>query len=463
MRLSYAVNIQHETATVLLMKKRKNNYIVLEHQLLKLSELTQYLKKKSALYVSINQDDMLNESISIPTPIKKNTIIKSMIQRNFSEVILNRKILLTYNKISENKNDNTTSYQINGVYEENYTQILHNLEIQNRIKSATAGRLALLGLSLQCVNAESYFLIHTQGVRIDILAIHKGVSIFDRVGILMVNDTQSHQIDIINEITNTITYVQQNMRDIAFSTIVLSGSITMNHTVPEHLYTITKYAIATLYPNTFISGLPNEKAQDFILALGSYFVPKSYQFLPDSLLGKHQYMLTQNLLLTVSVMLFFSTSVFTYEQYTNYNDALKQHKAIKNKFIHKIKYADTYSQDELQKSQKYLSLVQKHLHHHPSDLFIALKSLIMLQKPEQWRWNHDEVQPKLITTFKKSFSSLDALHQFKKRFQKQFKKINTSFALTLLDQTNYSKMQFNVVISIQKAKTAPSRHTRRRR
>ena len=463
MGLSYAVNIQHDTATVLLIKKRKNNYIVLEHQLLKLSELTQYLKRKSTLYISINQDDMLNENITIPTAIKKDTIIKSMIRRNFSEVILNREVLLTYNKISENKNNNTTLYQVNGVYEDNYTQILHNLEIQNRIKSATAGRLALLGLSLQCINAESYFLIHTQGIRIDILAIHKGVSIFDRVGILMGDDTQSHQIDIINEVTNTITYVQQNMRDIPFSTIVLSGSITMDYTVPEHLYTVTKYAITTLYPNTFISGLPNEKAQDFILALGSYFVPKSYQLLPDSLLSKHQYMLMQNLLLAVSIMLFFSTSVFTNEQYKNYNDTLNQHEAIKNKFIHKIKYADTYSQDELQKSQEYLRLVQKYLQHHPSDLFITLKSLIMMQKPERWSWNYDEVQPKLITTFQKSFSSLNALHQFKKRFQKQFKKIHTSFALTLLDQTNYSKMQFNATISIRKTKKIPLRHTRRRR
>ena len=463
MGLFNAVNIQNDTVAVLSIRKKRNTYEVLENQLLDPSELTHYLADKSAFHVCIDQDDVLNEKITIPTAIKKDNVIKNMILRKFNDIIQGRKVLLNYHELSKNQNNDTTTYHVDGVYEDDYVQTLHTLGKWNEIKSATASRFALFGLSDQCIKEESYLSVHTQGSKVDILAVHKGIPIFNRVGIIMADDEEKRQIAIANEISSTITYINQQCNDIKFSTIALSGSVAMDDMVPEHLSILTQIPVTVLYPNTFMLGLSNEKAQHSILALGSYFVPKSCQFLPDSLINVRQYLLSQNMLLIASIIIFLPIFFFTYEKYESYNNALDQYASIKDQLIQTVRNTETYSQEELQKSWDYLQISQKHLRHHPSDLFLALKPLVMLQKPEEWSWKYHEDQPELSVSFAKPFKSLDALHQFEKRFQKQFNKINSKLSLTFLDKTDYAKMQFKATVSIVKAKETLQKRIKRRR
>ncbi|MCW8822288.1 MAG: hypothetical protein OQK45_08665, partial [Sulfurovum sp.] len=372
--------------------------------------------------------------------------------------------ILNYNILSEDSANNTTIYQVDGVYEDDYVNTLNPLEKLGDIKSTTSGRFALLGLSEQCIKDESYLTVYTQGNKVDILAVHKGIPIFNRVVTVVTNDLEDQQTSIVNEISTTITYINRLFHDIEFSTIALSGSIAMDEIVSERLYTLTQIPIAVLYPNTFMLGLPNEKAQDFILALGSYFVPKSCQFLPLTLVSVHQYRFLQNMLLVGSIVILLFISFLTYEKYESYNETLEQYESIKDRLIQMVRKTDTYAQDDLQYSLRYLEIGEKYFRYHPSDLLLALKPLIMLQKPEHFNWEYYENEPKFSVTFTKPFESLDALYQFEKRFQNQFNQIKTTQPLTFLNQTDYVKMQFKGIISMEKAQKAlPIRTTRRRR
>lgn len=464
MGLFYAVNIQDDAAVALSINKKRNTYEVLENAHLDPSNLTNFLTKKRSLYVSIDQNDILNEQISIPTAIKKDNVIRSMILRQFSDIIQNKKIILNYHKLSENTNNDTTLYQVDGVYEDNYVQKLNNIGSFCEIKSISTSIFSLLGLSEQCIEEESYFLVYAQDKNIDILAVHKGVPVFSRVGTIVTDDLESRQMSIVNEITTTITYIKRQFQDIEFSTIVVSGSIAMDYIISENIYTLTQTPIAVLYPNTFIFGLPKEKAQHFIIALGSHFVPKNCQFFPLSIVTNQQYHFLQNMLLLASTLMFLYVSFITYDKYDSYNKSLEQYESIKDRLIETVRKTDTYTQDDLQYSLMYLKIGEKYLRHHPSDLLLALKPLVMMQKPEEINWEYHENKPELSVTFSKPFKSLDALYQFEKRFQEQFNKINTSKTLSLSNQTNYVKMYFNSIVSMEKTKKPlPIRRERRRR
>ena len=162
MGLFYTVNIKDDTAVVLTINKKRNTYEVLENAQIKPSNLTNFLTNKSSLYVSIDQDDILNEKISISTSIKKDNVIRSMILRKFSDIIQNRKILLNYHKLSENDSDNTTMYQVDGVYEDDYVKKLDNVGNLCEIKSISSSIFSLFGLAEQCLKEESYLLVYTE-------------------------------------------------------------------------------------------------------------------------------------------------------------------------------------------------------------------------------------------------------------------------------------------------------------
>jgi len=461
MKLFNAINIQNEIATVLSIKKKRNTYEVLGKKHFKLSELKDYLESKKNYYVSINQEDILNENISIPATVKKDNIIKSLILHKFKDDIEGKEILLNYHELSTN--NHTKLYHVDGVYEEEYEYILGKLGKQNEIKSTAASRFALFGLSEQCIKEESYLSVYTQENEVDILVVHKGVPIFNRASTVMSKDEKNRHFAIANEISSTITYIKQQFHTIRFSTIALSGSVAMDEVVPEHIYILTQIPITVLYPNTFITGLPNEKIQNSILALGSYFVPKSCQFLPRSLIRIRQFLFSQNILLMASAIIFIAVFFFTYSKYMHYTKSLEVYEAIKNQLIQTVKNTKTYSQKDLQQSINYLEVVEKYLYHHPADQFPVLKPLILLQKPDHMSWKYRKGQPELSLSFTKLFDNLDGLHKFEKTFNAYLKKISAVLPLTFIDKTNYEKMQFNGIINIAKVKKIPQRHRRRRR
>jgi len=459
----YAINIQNDYAVILLLKKEGNVFSIIEHQIIYVSELLDFLKDKDSFYLSVEQNDMIDEKINIPAAIKNDSVVRNFILKKFKSTVSNEKNLFNYYEVFKNKHENTITYQVDGVNTEEYTKKLLLTGDLNKIKSSSTTKFALFSLSKKCIKQESYFSIYTHAKNIIILAIHKNILIFSRTSNVNVESVEMQQINMIDDINQTISYIQQHYRDIKFSAIALSGSLAIDDIAPEHLQMSTDLPVSVLYPNTFIRGLENEELQHYIIPIGNLFIPKKFQFLPVSILNFRQYSLISNILLIISILSIFITSFFTYEKYLSYSDAFNKYEISRNKLINTIKKTDAREEKTLKKDLQHIYKTEKYLQHYPSDAILTLKPLIQLQKPKDIEWKNEDGKIEMKVVFEKSFYKLAKLNKFEKEFGKRFNDINSSYKFTYTTETDYQKMIFNATVDIDKTQNKTQKQAKRRR
>ncbi len=458
-----ALYIQNEFASIVSIKKKRKSYLIDSAELLDINELPIYLKGKDNFYISTEEDELIDEKVTISNLIKNDKVIRSSILHKLRDTLNSKNILFNYTKISQDKHNETTIYQVDGVYENKYITTLKYIDKLNKIREASASKFAFFGLSKECIKTKSYISVYTQANKVMVLAISDKKLIFSRTSTILVDKIDDRQMAMVDEINRSVAYIHQQFRDIKFTLIALSGSMSIDDIVPEHLHMLTQLPITVLYPNSFIFGLENEKLQHFILAIGSLFIPKEHIFLPKSILQIRQYSLSINLMLITSILLLLGSSFFAYESYVNYDNSLNSYETIKSRLIRTVKQTDTYSQKELQKSWNHLQIAEKYLQYNPKDFVLALKPLINLLKPTSWSWTLKDSYPQAQISFEKSFKSLDALHQFELHFNKIYKDINTSNKIKLNNQSDYKKMYFHNIVTIKKESKKPYQASRRRR
>ncbi len=463
MGLFYTINIDNNVAMVISIKEKKNSYTILKSQLFDTSELKNYLSGKKYFYLSADQDDVIDEQISVPSLIKNDQVIRKTILHKLDSKLSKNKILFNYDELAMDQHDKTTTYQVDGVYEKEYQKIFHLIEDKSEIKSATASRYSLFALSQQCISLKNYLCVHTHHNKIMILAVHENRLIFSRTSTIIVNKAENSQALMIDEITRSIAYMKQQFKDVEFSTISLSGSISTENIVCEQLSTLTQIPISVLYPDSFMHGLKNGEIQQYILALGNYFLPKKYIFIPSFVIGARQYSLSLKIVLALSLLLLSVISYFTYKQYGEFSNEADQYNSIKGRLIKLVRNTDTYSENELKKSLALIQISSTYLQFHPSDMFILLKPLIDLQKPDSLHWNNNNNSPKLEVTFSKSFKTLEELHQFKESFNIKFDEVNVTLPLTYTDNTNYNTIQFKAILTTQQINKSMQTNTPRQR
>jgi hypothetical protein len=459
-----AINIQNSHVVLLDVEKKGKNYSIAEYSVIDKSELPKHIKNKKNIFLSIEQDEVVDEKISIESVIKNDSVIRSIILRKLQESNPNERILFNYSPLPQNQNDEKTTYQIDGVYEERYLNALKLIDDLSVIERATTNKFSLLGISNECIKEENYFSIHTQANKITTIAVHNGSLIFSRVNTIVANDARMREVNLVEEITQTIAYVQQNFRDINFSVIALSGSLAIDDIIVEHIHMMSQIGISVLYPNTFIKGFEGEEAHQYIFSLGSWYVPKKFQFLPTSILGLKQYALSLKTLLGASIVLAFIGFYLAYDKFDSYSNSLQEYEIVKNRLNILANKTDTYSNEKLDKSLRYIQMSEKYLEHHPLDIILSLKPLIELEKPEELKWSYLENSLTLTATFKKSFNSLIELYEFEKLFFSEFEDMNITFTKKYSVKTDYKKMDFDTTITIENSQEeAVAVEERRRR
>lgn len=465
MKHFYAINIQNEYATVLVVKKTGNSFDVAEHKVLEPSELSLFLERKKSFYITLEQNEIIDERVSIEQLIKSDSVIRHLIIKKLHDANIKGKILFNYHPLPKNENDEKITYQIDGVFEEEYIQSLSPVLAQEEIKSATINKFSLFGISCECIKERSYFSIHTQANRITTIAVHENELFFSRVNTVVADNAEIRKLNLVQEITQTISYVQQNFREIKFSVIVLSGALAIDDTITDHIHMSSNLPIAVLYPNSFIRGFEAEEAQHYIYSLGSFFVPKKLQFFPQQILAKKQYLLSSNALLLFSAVVLFVSAFFAYEQFSAYSEVLERHDMAKNKLQRVITSTNTSSEEELQKGLAYLQMKQKYMQHHPIDLLLPIKELIKLQKPQDVKWNSLDSIAKMEVTFKRPFETLKELYSFEKDFFAKFNVIDAAFTKEYKNKTDYTKLFFDLTLTLESGKKIeqPAPQMRRRR
>ncbi|MBT5934274.1 hypothetical protein [Sulfurimonas sp.] len=452
MKQFYALNIQNDYVYVLFVQKNGKQFSIINQQIIDLSELSEFLKNKKSYYLSIEQDEDVVEKITIESLINNESVIRSLILMQLHEVDINKKLIFNYVPLPKNINDETTTYLIDGVFEDNYLSVLELIKNLNELKSASTNKFSLLGISCECIKDETFFSVHTQANKITIIAIHKQAIIFSREHRITADNAELRELNLVEGITQSIAYAQQQFREINFSIIALSGSIVIDEIMVEHICMSSELGVTVLYPNTFIQGFEYEEAQEHIFAIGSWFIPKKYQFLPTSVLAHKQYNIISKVLLTASIIFVLISFFYTYEKYSSYADSLQNYEIIKDKLNKTANKTHTYSIEELHSSLKYIQIVEQYLKYHPLDLILTLKPLIELLKPQELQWQYLDKSLELNVKFKHSFRSLKDLYRFEKLFFNKFEDINSTFSSTYKNNTDYSKMNFDTTLTIESSK-----------
>jgi len=458
-----SLNIQDDTVTALSITKKRTKLSVTHAEILQKNDLKQFLDKQKELYISIEQENIVDEEIELPDVLKNKKTIEHTLINKLNKTLSNQRIIFNHKQISTNKNDNTIKYKVDGVYEKTYLELFNFISNPNQIKVATASRYALLGISQKCNHSKNYISIHTQANNIIFLAINDNQLIFSRTTKIMAQEMKGRQDEIIDELNKTTAYINQLFKNVKFSNILLSGSIAIDDMVCEHLHMISGLAITVIYPNTFIDGLENEEPQQYILALGSYYTDKDFLFLPDFVKAQKQYSIISQTILYLSFFTLLISIYFTYNSYDSYQNQLNRYEAIKNKLTHIVKSTYTYPQQKLEHDLLHLKLTKQYLKHHPVDTIILLKPLIKLQKPNKFNWYIQNNDVYLDVLFIKKFNSLGQLQQFKTTFDKEMAKINLKLPLNYTDRTDYATMEFNTILTIQKTQQIPNQIQKRRR
>jgi hypothetical protein len=448
----YSLSIQNDDVYTLAVENRNNIFFVETQQYLKLSELSQFLKNKTSYYVTFAQEEAIDEKILIESVIKNDHVIRKIILEKLFESSAIKKLLFNYHPINGLKNGSKTTYQVDGVYEDEYLHSLKKIDNWSEIKSVTTNKFALLGISCECIKEKSYFSIHTFGNKVIIIVIHDNTLIFSREHTFAIDNPEEREKNLIEEITQTIAYVQQHFREIKFSLIALSGSLCVDDDIFEHIYILSGLGVCVLYPNTFIRGLKNEELHSHMISLGSWFVPKRYQFYPSSILSLNQYNFAIKILLGFSTAAFLITSFFAYKQYDSHSKTLQNHEIAKSRLVQLTQETKIYSNEELSHYLQHLQIAQKYMQHHPIDSLIAIKPLVELQTPQYISWEYFDEFMRLNALFKRSFHTLDALYQFEKLFFHSVQTLSGTLYVTYQNRTNYATLDFETTVTIQNIK-----------
>ena len=463
MGLIQSISIHSTFATLLTLTTKRGRYLLLEDKLLELDELREHINPKATLYLSIEHEDEIEDSIALASVISNPKVIRTTLAHKLSQKYPNRALLFNYHQIDTNEHDETITYQIDAINLDSYQKSLQHLKEYAHIKRASTFKFSLLALCNASIKESNYICVYTQSNTIILLAIANKEILFSRTTTIVVDDIEDRQRSMVDDINRTIAYVNQQYREVQFSTIVIGGSLSIDDETMMHLFMLSRMPICVLYPNTLIAGLHNELSHHYILSIGALYLDKQHQYIPPFIKAEREFSFGVEALFLLSTAIFVITSYFTLEAYEDFTSTLDEYETIKTRLIKSVKSTDTYSYSDLQRSYNLLQIGQKHLKDDPRDLLIALEPLIQLQRPLAYRWQRDDNGFSFTLTIKRSFTTLEELYSFEKEFLTKFNDINKSTPLLYQPRHNYATLTFEATIHSPLKKKAPQPRRRRRR
>ncbi len=455
-----SISILNEFALVLFLEEKKNKLIVLDTQEIELEQLEQYLNNKKNFYISLEQKFEYSENIEVPTAIASSSNIGNYLLYKIKKFNPKIDILFNFKNIQKQNNKENTLFNVEAVDETEFLKALNFVEDYSQIRSTTTNKFALLALANRCIQVESFICVHTYAKTILIIAIENKELIFSRLTEVHSQTAETIQMDITENITQTISYISNQFREINFKTVVLSGSIALDDVIPQHITMFSSVNIAILYPNTFIKNLTNEEPQEYILSLGSALVQKENRFIPKVIKGIQQFNLLTNSILLLSLLLLIVMGYFSFNEFENYEALLQKNQMLKHKYITAYKHTKMLSSKELDKYAYTIDMTNKYLDKTPIDILITLKPLIFLDKPSVFQYKKEQGKISFTMEFEKKFTRLVDLYKFEKKFNKTIETISKNISLEKSISVDYKNLLYKANI---KTKESTKHHKRERR
>lgn len=441
----YAVSITKEYAFVMVLKRKRDEYILIDSETFPIDEVAKYLKNKKNIYVNIDQELDFYENIKVPSSIKNSKNIKNFIFYKIKETNPEMDVLLNYNRSPNQTEDiEEISYEVRAVDEKKYLETLKSIGNFENIRSITVSEYSLLNISNKCIKDKEFISVYVQAKRIVVIAVKEENLIFSRTIDVASSTPETLQMEIAENITQTLSYIGTQIRDIRFKTLVISGSIALDDVISSQITMYNNMNISILYPNTFIKNLAPLDAQEHILTIGALLTPKSYRFMPETILGLQQYEKVSSLLLFSSVLILCYTFYALFDEYIRYSKLLEKNHNLKKSYLLALKNTKMFPKGELKLYLDHIERVKTYLDDAPVDILIELKDLIELSRPVSFSYKSSN---SFEIVFEKKFKGLKELYNYEKIFSKKFDKINNHKKFMEKVSINYQSLTYSVKIS----------------
>lgn len=410
-------------------------------------EIAHYLKSKKNIYCLFSSDNILEESITLPSVIKNEATIVSALTAKIHEngtsaekLILNR-LYTTLDATGE-----SAIHRYEGLTEKEILESIAPIPRYEFLRRISTERYALFSLAEHAFKGKSYLCVYTEEKRNLIAAVDNGTLLFSRIGFIQSEDETDRALEQISDINKTVAYANQQYREAKFGFIAICGSIADGEIVPMQLQASTGLYVTVLAPTLIIDGLEPNIAQNSALEIGMLFLDENMNFLPSRVKAAREFYVG-SLLATLFAFLFMLFGLFqSYDAYSAYQASLDEYNTVESKLDQMLRNIDTLDEKQLQEIISQLKSSTP-LHHHLIDDLILFDDVLKLIKPQEVNFSEGG---ELALEFKHPFKTLMELYLFEKTFRQKVSAITSKQVMDTY-KTNYNTLTFEATLKMGSA------------
>ncbi|MCX6060988.1 MAG: hypothetical protein NT103_01855 [Campylobacterales bacterium] len=405
-------------------------------------EIANYLKSKKKIYLFFSSDNILEESIVLPSIIKNEATIRSALLAKIHdsgaspETLVLNKLYTTLDPTGE-----SAIHRYEGLSEKEILIHIAPIPKHEYLRRISVERYALFALAQHAFKGRSYLCVYTEEKRNLIVAVDNGTLLFSRVGFMQSEDEIGQIMEQINDISRTVAYAHQQYREAKFEFIAICGNIADGEIVPMQLNASTGLGVTVLAPTLIVDGLEPNMAQNSILEIGMLFLDNTMNFLPNSVKAAREFYLGSAIAIVIACAFMLFGLFQSYDAYTSYQSSLDEYDAVESQLYQTLRNTDTLDDKQLQEITAQLKSSTP-LHHHLLDDLILFDNVLKLIKPQGVSFTEGG---ELILDFKHQCKTLLELYLFEKNFRHNVDTMKDTQVIAAY-KTDYNTLTFEATL-----------------
>jgi hypothetical protein len=405
------------------------------------------LRSKKNLYFLFATNDLLEESITLPSVIKNDaTIITALKAKIRDDRALEDELVLHRFATTSDPTGESSTHFYQGLREKEILDAIIPLPHLHNLKRVSVERYALFALSEELYRGRSYLSVYTTPHRNIIIAGHKGELLFARTGEFTYQDDFERISEQVSDISRTVAYAKQQYRDVNLEFILIGGSMVDMSAAVAQVQSSIQTPVSLIAPSLIVQGLDKRHAQESILEIGTLFLPNHLSFLPDRVKAAHEFHLGSWVAIAVALVFMLYGVFMAYDASESYQESVEQHTLTESKLNQALRHTRTLEDKKIQEITAQLETLTP-LHHAMIDDLIPLEEVLMVKKPHALSYQDTNGTGTLNLDFRYQSKNLMDLYLFEKEFKTKVAKI-AQIEVTPAYKTDYSALTFESTLTI---------------
>ena len=407
-------------------------------------EIANYLKTKKKIYLFFSTDNILEESILLPSVIKNEATMRSALLAKIhdnnitSEALILNKLYTTLDPTGE-----SAIHRYEGLYEKEILKTIAPIPKHEYLRRISVERYALFALAQHAFKGRSYLCVYTEEKRNLIVAVDNGTLLFSRIGFMQSEDETERIMEQISDINRTVAYAHQQYREAKFEFIAICGNIADGEIVPMQLNASTGLSVTVLAPTLIVDGLEPNAAQNTVLEIGMLFLDDNMNFLPNSVKASREFYLGSAIAIAFAFAFMLFGLFQSHDAYTSYQASLDEYNTVESRLYQTLLNTDTLNQKQLQEITAQLKSSTP-LYHHVIDDLILFDNVLKLIKPQAVSFTEGG---ELTLDFKHQYKTLMELYLFEKNFRYEAGRIKDTHVIAEY-KTDYNTLTFEATLKL---------------